>query len=188
MIKNFYLGIDPGATGGMALIDEDANILYTSAFTAYTSKIKKLQDMTNAAGINAGFDDPEIDVLIEKPIIRSGPVMKNIGELIRDAGIWEGICYALGFDVMIVPPSTWQAPLKMLPEWHLRGAGADMLSKAQQKKYRGLALVRTLYGEEIAKKYCETKRGAILDGICDALLMASLVRRFSEQKENESVN
>ena len=96
--------------------------------------------------------------------------MRNLSQLIRDAGIWEGWLQATGAETFTATPTEWQSPI-------MAACGEKYGSKnSLSKKTRVSALVKFHYGETVLKTRCMGKRGGLLDGVCDALLIAKFLQ------------
>lgn len=168
MKETLFLGIDPGRLGGVALIDEDAKILATIGLTANSYKKKKshFDYLKNFAF----WSGDEVFALLEKPRIWPGVKMRNLSQLIRDAGIWEGWLQAMGAKIVTATPREWQSPI--MSHCGERYGVKNSLSK----RTRVEVLVKFYFGEKALKTHCTGKRGGLLDGVCDALLMSKYLQ------------
>lgn len=162
-----YIGIDPGRKGGMASITKHGVIFRAMPLKIDTYRLKSVMLEEICHGLHKrGFP---INVLVEKPRVWQGKPMQNLTKLIRDAGIWEGWCQSLKMQVYSKMPQEWQEPFRTMPLWiHF----AKLPKSDNFKVKRSYALVEEIFGDDAAARHCLGPRGGILDGVCDALLMA----------------
>ncbi|MHC4397436.1 MAG: RuvC family protein [Planctomycetota bacterium] len=166
-----FLGIDPGRLGGVALI-EDAEIITTIGLTAKTYRDKKAHIDHLKSFLRSG---DEVFALLEKPRIWPGVKMSNLSQLIRDAGIWEGWLQAMGVEIVTATPREWQSPI-------MSHCGERYgVKNSFSKKTRVETLVKFYFGEKALKTHCMGKRGGLLDGVCDALLMSKYLQMRSSK-------
>lgn len=177
----YFLGVDPGRLGGAAMIDENNEIVEAVGFTAktYKDKEKILYDILCELSYRNAYlkvqdliFDKHIQIyaIVEKPRIWPGVKMRNLSQLIRDAGIWEGWLQAIGAKTFAATPTEWQSPI-------MAACGEKYSSKnSLSKNSRVSALVKFHYGETVLKTRCMGKRGGLLDGVCDALLIAKFLQ------------
>jgi crossover junction endodeoxyribonuclease RuvC len=120
----WYLGIDPGLHGALALLPADGEcaavkdtpIVHVKRATGTRSQYapgdmravlcELLAKATMANG--AGGDGPHVLVCIELVHGRPGEGVRSVGTLMRGAGLWEGLCAGLGLPVRLVAPQSWK--------------------------------------------------------------------------------
>jgi len=163
----FFLGVDPGRLGGAALIDENSEIVDAIGFSAKTYRDKGFHIEQLRGSVCNG---DELFAMVEKPRVWPGVRMRHLSQLIRDAGIWEGWLQAKGAKVSTATPREWQQPI-------MSACGERYgVKNSLTKKTRVYTLVKFYYGEKALKTHCTGKRGGLLDGVCDALLIAKFLQ------------
>lgn len=180
-----YASIDPGVSGGIAILDGD-NVQVFSVPTKNIKKNGKTKrdfDIVAMSEIFRKYSEKDIIVLQE-----ATHAMPNNGSVSmyffgRGAGIWEGILTALQIKYVQVPPQTWK---KMYPE--LQAAKIPIpknATKSQRKeiakqkqaekasaKARARAMASSLY-PNISEEFTRIKD----DGKAESLLMAVFLRK-----------
>lgn len=146
-----YIGIDPGFTGGIAVLDKDAAII-------------ELEDMpVIKVGKKNELDGPEIvniltnarvlakcHVFIEKCQSMPGQGIASTGRYMEGYGRLRGICEGLSLPYTLVHPKTWKKI--MMP---------DMLKEKGQSIIR----VKQLYPDiDLPRKKDHGKSDAVLIG------------------------
>jgi hypothetical protein len=104
-LMNFYAGIDPGATGGLAVIDRAGR--YVAAHRWQTKDPAKLFTLLQALkGQIIGY--LYLELVQTFPQLTSGFQNLNQGLLVN-LGIWQGFLLAAGIDYELISPLTWQS-------------------------------------------------------------------------------
>ena len=140
-----FVGVDPGKTGAIAVIDEDNNVLELINFNDNISdemiKIKSTYNIIMAS--------------LEKVASMPGQGVRSVFSFGTNYGYWQGILDTLGIPYMLVRPQEWQ-----------KGLGLPKDRKDRKKAIAHSAKSRfplaELYGA----------RGGLLDGRSDALMIA----------------
>jgi hypothetical protein len=176
--RKIFIGIDPGKTGAIAAIDETGEIVNTKLCPYDIADIPK-----TFTGIiwNADITTTilSVDIFVEKIGGRPGESRSANTTFVKNFGVWLGVAFAfVSNDLSLtlaseiknrtveqVAPRTWQAVY-----------GFDCFIKNPNKKKRVLELVVKNFGREKAEDLALGKRGGVLDGICDALLIANYGR------------
>lgn len=111
----YFVGIDPGVTGAIAIIAIDGKVVYIE--DCPTIKVKGYKKITDACRLAKMMREiknkyKRLYVAIEEPIAmpNNGRKMGSISMLSfgRNFGIWEGIVSSLGIDYITVHPSVWK--------------------------------------------------------------------------------
>jgi len=150
----YVLGIDPGAHGGMSLVQLDGGRRYAIAFDKITlpeiaASVKAIKEMTDLLGdCLVGFIE-EVHSMPKDGKVQAFSFGKNYGFLI-------GVLIALGIHMYDVPPQKWQAGLK------LRVRGLEYRDKKKALK-------------EIAQKRFPDLKPTL--DTCDAMLIAEYGRQ-----------
>ncbi len=145
----FYLGIDPGASGAMAMIDQDCKVHLLKDWPG---------DEVEVAKIIKGIKNENIHAAIEKvhamPRPAEGKGMSSIASFKfgTNFGIWRMGMAMADIPFVLVSPQQWQK---------------GMISKAQDKKPALAAAARLFPKAELYGP-----RGGGKDGRADALLIA----------------
>lgn len=155
------IGIDPGASGGMAIFAYGELAAAQATMATLYDRTQKIGQLFLYCGNVHGVDGVRKNVIavIEKPLLARRDGKTNAAGLIKNAksqGEWCGLCAAQGWEVVEVDPRQWQVVLKGLP-------GAD--SKQRVKNY-----IKRIHPEWLS--YCTGPRGGWLDGVADAICIA----------------
>jgi hypothetical protein len=157
------IGIDPGLSGAVAVIHNNEIDLYdTPTITLPKGKGKKREfDEKEMANIIRPYIcmDINIIVILEKAQAMKGQGVTSMFSTGLGYGIWRGILGTLQAPYRIVHPKTWQ-----------KAMGFVVGNPKQQSYHIASKLFPTAE--------LRTKRGKILDGRCDAILMAEFGRRI----------
>lgn len=124
------LGIDPGVTGALALLNGD-QALWVADMPSVADGRKQavcaplLADMLRGAIEEAG-ETPS--VILERVAARPGQGVTSMFNFGRSAGIVEGVCGALGLRIVRSTPQTWKKRAKLLgkPKDASRGLAIDL--------------------------------------------------------------
>lgn len=152
MVKR-VVGIDPGQTGAVCVLDE-----FGGMFVDWAG------DPWGMAARLAEAIPPGIDTVAALERVHAMPKqgVSSTFKFGRNYGFWEGWLSARGIPCESPTPQTWQKGLVFPSD------GAD-------PKARALAVARRLYPGFAGMLV--TPRGRILDGRVDALLIAHWLRR-----------
>jgi hypothetical protein len=152
-----YIGIDPGKTGAIAIIRKN-NKDAKEKIEIYDCP-PTINEMVSIF-IPVALEKSSIKALIEKV----NPFFKSSAKSAFTFGCnfcaWQGIMSTLNIPYDFISPRKWQ------------GLIFDSAKKEENTKMQSFERVQRLYpnlGIEL-----KTKRGKILDGRCDALLLAKL--------------
>jgi hypothetical protein len=153
----YFAGIDPGATGGLGVIDSRGWFVAAHRWNAKDpaklfSIILLLKGMVN---------NIYIELINAHPGEGLGHVVNNMA-LVQNWGIWQGFCYAAGIPFTLIHPATWQAAAG-LRSWQVR-------QKIDPAAPSPLSLARQLWPG--APLPCLAD-----DGKAVALILADLARR-----------
>ena len=151
MKSTYYIGIDPGATGAIAIISGDIQIIDCPPTVA------------EMAGILRLYEGYETKAIIEKvsPFYKSSA--KSAFTFGGNFFAWQAIlaCFQIPYD--FVTPRKWQ---KVMFD------SAKKLDDTKQQSFERATRIFPNLDIEL-----KTPRGRILDGRCDALLLAEYLRR-----------
>lgn len=170
---NFFVGVDPGKTGGMAIIDDSDRIWAgyvcppSNIESSIPAEIRKIWEYA-AAGFQPW--DVNIYVAVEDVYSWPGESRSSNKKLIENMGIWIGACWGVLWEhcrsMKRPTPREWQKVYTSLPEW----------DTTITKKKRSFAVCEAVYGLENIRDYVLTPRGGIKDGVTDALLIAGWLK------------
>lgn len=96
----FYLGIDPGESGAVAIIDSDGNPVYTSTFTSF-KEFKIFLHLNHYTAEN-------LFSVIEKVHGFPGMNVKAMTTFMINFGGWLATYDILAFPYQLFAPKTWQ--------------------------------------------------------------------------------
>ena len=151
-----WIGIDPGAKGGYAIIDESRIVYSTNARAfpwddeMFVCEMRGIKNLANGAKIVAA---------VEKVGARPGQGTVSMFNFGKSAGYIEGVLSALGIPYQLVSPATWKK------EFSLIGKDKQASIITCRKLFPELDLKRT--------EHCRTDS----DGKAESLLIAEWGRR-----------
>ena len=168
LILMLHLGIDPGITGGLVIIQQDGLLDYAARTPTIKDKSKRHYDipgMVEAVREANSRSDFKLVAAIEK--VGAMPRDGKVGAFSfgKGYGIWLGILGALQIPYMEVPPQRWQA--KML-------AG---LPRGPHTKTSAVQRSKSLFPTLPLKVKADW-------GMADAALIAEYVRRVRSQGDS----
>ena len=108
------IGIDPGASGGAAVYDEDEHALYTHKCPDNT---KAMTAIINSAKARSWIDDQKLMCVIEKVHAFPTDARSSAFKFGMNYGMWLGILGAYRVNVIKVTPRVWMndyAPLSKI--------------------------------------------------------------------------
>lgn len=143
-----YIGVDPGKSGGYAIIDDCGVITYSwddVFFIGYMKALVRRNDRMMAA--------------VEKVGARPGQGTVSMFNFGKSAGYIEGVLSALEIPYQLIPPATWKREFSLI--------GKD--------KRASIITCHKLFPQADLKR---TKRCKVdSDGKAEALLIAEYARR-----------
>ena len=107
------IGIDPGASGGVAVYDEDAHDLFTHKCPDNT---KAMTAIINSAKARSWIDDQKLMCVIEKVHAFPTDARSSAFKFGMNFGKWLGILGSLNVPTMEVTPQTWMKGFQPLPK------------------------------------------------------------------------
>lgn len=99
-----YLGIDPGKSGALALLDNNASVL---SF-ARTRDLRDATAYAHAVGDMVARHGSITMAALELTSARPGQGVSSMHEYGRIAGWWEGVLCAFAIPYVLVAPQRWQ--------------------------------------------------------------------------------
>ena len=151
-MKTIYIGIDPGASGGMAAIMPDG----TAVAEKWTDETEILDELNviarNGERIQAAIEHVHAGIFAGKDGRMGAKSAFSFG---RNVGIWHGILLANGIPFRTVLPREWQKGI----------AGVNGRNGADLKRH---------WKAEACRRFPDTRPTL---ATCDALLIADWARR-----------
>lgn len=144
------IGIDPGKTGAIAVMDDDG-ILCLEQFN-----VDKYVDVLSYVGQSTSAKD--IKVCVEKVGAMPGQGVVSMFNFGHNLGVIEGILSALRIPYQLVPPQTWKK------EFSLTG-----------DKAKSIEVCKKLFPWVDLRATERSRKPS--DGLAEALLMAEYARR-----------
>lgn len=158
-----YYGIDPGVTGGLALVHEDKRLLTVISMPIDRVGGKNLLNIHDVGSwiakcgqIYQGDAAVGIEQQSARPVEGRGSIARHH----RAWGLLEGYCRGLGFPVIELRPVDWQRALKMTPQ-----------KKTADRKQASRRRVQDLYPDQ--SDYFQRVKD---DGRAEAVLIALAAR------------
>ena len=155
----YHCGIDPGATGGIGIIDSRGQ--FVAAHRWDQKAPARLYDIIRL--LYGMVDKIYIEAIHAHPGEGIGHVINNLS-LVENLGTWKGFCYAAGIPFTLIHPATWQAATG-LRSWQAR-------QKINPAAPSPLSLARRLWPTAPLAFQVD-------DGKAVALLLSDLSRRDS---------
>lgn len=155
-----FLGIDCGLQGGIAVFGDTVEIYSIPIVTEKKEKsIKRKYDIKAIKDIFLKYwsTKESIHVFIEKTQAFPGQGGVSMWSIGFGDGMYQGILTALQIPYEVVHPKKWQK------EFSISGKTKSLSFEVANRLYPHLKLT--------------TERGKILDGLCDALLIAEYGKR-----------
>lgn len=159
----FYWGVDPGRSGGWAVVDEEGHAL-RAAPLPYTGNQIDIVSLDSALSDFVGSH--EWSAVIESPLVRTGE--SDTGHLNSGKNFGILICIATlrGFRIHTPQPGPWKSKMRLSKD------------KAQSMK-----LCDQLFPE--AHDWIRGPRGGALDGLAEAILIAEYQRRIDGRRKGQ---
>ena len=107
------IGIDPGASGGAAVYDEDEHSLYTHKCPDNT---RAMTAIINSAKARSWIDDQKLICVIEKVHAFPTDARSSAFKFGVNFGKWLGILGSLNVSTIEVTPQTWMKDFQPLPK------------------------------------------------------------------------
>jgi crossover junction endodeoxyribonuclease RuvC len=161
-----YIGIDPGLSGALAILDEDGGVVDVVDTPVVLVKKGKQKNHVYVVADMVALLRPYASqpfytrVALESVSARPGQGVTSMFSMGKGLGLWIGILTALGFPLTFVTPQSWKKALQ-IPTGAAKGSS---ILRARQL-FPGVALDRV-------KDH----------GRADALLIAEYHRRTSGTK------
>lgn len=160
-----FIGIDPGLSGAVVVIDDaqPASVhVYDTPSVEVVRNGKKRRDylISEMAGILRGHQLATM-VVLEKVSAMPGQGVSSMFSFGRGLGIWEGVLAALKIPVTLVAPVTWKKSMM-----------ADM-----DKSSKDSSRIRAI---QLFPNVAETLKRRKDHGRAEALLMAEYARRIHQ--------
>ena len=146
-----FIGVDPGAKGAWALLDEQGRMIALHDFPG--DEVSLCQQM-------AGYDLQEARGALEFVHSMPGQGVASTFKFGAIFGLWRGILAALRVPFELVRPQVWKREL-VKPSDACGGKLAEMIAAARLWPYAPL----------------QGPRGGVYDGRAEALLIAEWLRR-----------
>jgi crossover junction endodeoxyribonuclease RuvC len=148
-----WIGVDPGAKGGYAVIGDDGS------YKAYPWDDAQFLRHLKGLTMMRGLEGHKLIGAVEKVGARPGQGTVSMFNFGKSAGFIEGALSALGIPYQLIPPATWKREFSLI--------GKD--------KQASIITCRKLFPELDLKRTERCKTDS--DGIAEALLMAEYARR-----------
>jgi len=167
-LNKIYIGIDPGKSGAVAIINEDKSVqifdtpttkIETNQKTKSGNKKKKnLYLESEMVNLLKQFQGKNVHIALEKVHSMPGQGVSSMFSMGEGYGLWRGIMSAFQLSYTLITPQSWKKEM-------LHGLGKEKSISC----YRAKQLFPNV------ELY--TKNGRALDGRGDALLLAEYARR-----------
>lgn len=105
----YYMGIDVGAKGGIAIIDENSKIVYLKPMSR-----ENLVNCCQIVGTWIKEKDASIVACVEKVGAMPGQGVASMFNFGKGAGFIEGVLEMAQIPYQLVPPATWKKIFSLL--------------------------------------------------------------------------
>ena len=157
MLEPWYIGIDPGKSGAMAVIGTDIN-LYDFDLDLYIEILKDIKDLDSSIPIYVGVE--KVHSMPNQGVSSTFTFGQRLGEI-------EGVLKAIGFKYELIPPQVWQKSCGIPPKSDKK-AIADIIST----KFPSANLMGP--------------RGGLKDGRSDSLGIAYYIKQKYKEQYDKS--
>lgn len=166
-MSSYFLGIDPGVSGALALIRDDNFVMLSDDFESFSKHYQQLKGYQ----INLSF--------LENVWIMPGAASKSSTTFMKNAGGWEALLSILGIKHMLDTPQTWQKEiLGVIPKAITKGLEkkeADRVKREHKKKIKEKSV-------QEANRFFGLDLKNTEDGKADALNMARFAMKYFHNK------
>ncbi len=157
MSGSYYLGIDPGVRGAMAVVDQAGHYLAAARW----SKPRPRSIFHRLEALQGGLQAVYLEQVRVFP--RAGMAHVTQGQsLLVNQGIWQGWLIALALPYRLIDPATWQSQAGLF-HWRKKLA-------ANPRSHSPLTMARQVWPQAPYTSQPD-------DGIAVALILADLARR-----------
>ena len=164
----YYVGIDPGKQGAIAIISENSEIIEKIAAPLLGNEYDKktiVEILKSREFAHVG---------LENPGVLFGTSKSSHGSLQKSVGMYEGILAALEIPHSIIQPKEWQKECWKLVKIQKKSSGKGNDTKATS----ALAASNIWPREDFKITNNGNKSTKYNDGFIDAALIAEYVRRI----------
>lgn len=185
---SLYVGVDPGAAGGIAWIAQNAACAIPMPSLPTGGGRRHVYNTVEIARILRGLRQNDVALVVIEQLAGMPPGTNAAAIRAAAAGplLFEGICAALGLPFEFVSPQTWQRALLAMPKAAKSGPLDDPAAEAQRRsqarherrraiKAQSIITAQRLY-PDVGLLPTERSRVAS-DGMAEALLLAEYARR-----------
>lgn len=148
-----YIGVDPGKSGGYAVVGSDASA------KAYPWDDERFVNHMKGATIMRDMEGHKLVACVEKVGAHPGQGVTSMFTFGQGFGYILGVLAALGIGVQLVPPGTWKKEFSLI--------GKD--------KAASIAVCKRLFPGVDLRPTEKCRKDS--DGMAEALLMAEYARR-----------
>lgn len=163
-----YIGIDPGALGAVAIINEFSQGRSAKVFDCPEFMIDRVRLLKDMAGEYENWycQHNRVIAMIEKVHAFFKSSAKSAFSFGENFGAWQAILSTIGIPYTEIAPTKWQSVM------------FDSAKKQKDTKKQSVELASRLY----PTVEFTTKRGKLLDGRADALLIATYLEKIHKSK------
>lgn len=108
MTESWYIGIDPGKSGAMAVIRRDKTTdIYDFDLDLYIEILKDIKDLDSSISIYLGVE--KVHSMPNQGVSSTFTFGQRLGEI-------EGVLKTIGFKYELIPPQVWQKSCGIPPK------------------------------------------------------------------------
>ena len=140
-----YIGIDPGMSGGLAIIYDSWSEPAPCAFGKMTER--DIHEHIN--GMREHYSDNEIFAMLEKVNAFPGQGVSSTWKFGQSYGFLRGILTASGIPFELVTPQTWQKAMGCLT-----GGDKNISKAAAQRLFPSVKITHAIADALLIAEYC----------------------------------
>jgi len=181
----YYMGIDPGISGGLAVIDDSGKCVFAKPTPCIkikkNNKEKSDYDVAAMSDYIRNFLDKDMVVCQELTHAMPGNGGVSMYHFGRGHGIWEGIVGAFAIKQIFCTPQKWKAMYPELAQEKLSKEQRALMTSNQaaswrrkvksESKKKSISLAKKMF-KEVDHEMTKVKH----DGVAEALLIANWLR------------
>lgn len=117
---DFYIGVDPGLDGAIAVIDKDGGLVQIYDMPTVEVKVgksmkRKVAPAAIADELKLYVNDGRCVAICESVAARPGQGVTSMFGFGRSLGVIEGVLAGMGIPYELVPPPTWVKHMRVAP-------------------------------------------------------------------------
>lgn len=116
-MQHYFIGVDPGASGAIAVLDRDSDIVQIFDMPTLETKVgRAIKKKVNPQAITAElriFKEARVDAILELVGAMPGQGVTSMFNFGRSLGIIEGVLAGMDVPYEMVTPTVWKKHMKL---------------------------------------------------------------------------